>query len=150
MAGAIWAVTQLEKGEPKGVSYETTFDTTVFVQASIDQVVTTLLEAFLLVLAVVFLVGLLDLVDDAQFAESYVRSRASSRKLSRSAIRRELATRGVTGELAESALEQRTDEDEHDEPVAHGPLDHAMQHHVTSRRRDRARRPHQGRRSAAA
>jgi regulatory protein len=53
-----------------------------------------------------------DLVDDAQFAELYVRSRAGSRKLSRSAIRRELATRGVTGEIAESALEQRTDEDE--------------------------------------
>jgi regulatory protein len=53
-----------------------------------------------------------DLVDDAQFAEFYVRSRAGSRKLSRSAIRRELATRGVTGEIAESALEQRTDEDE--------------------------------------
>ncbi|MFI7484210.1 regulatory protein RecX [Kocuria sp. M1R5S2] len=53
-----------------------------------------------------------DLVDDAQFAEVYVRSRASSRKLSRSAIRRELATRGVTGETAEAALEQRTDEDE--------------------------------------
>lgn len=53
-----------------------------------------------------------DLVDDAQYAELYVRSRASSRKLSRSAIRRELASRGVTGEIAESALEQRTDEDE--------------------------------------
>lgn len=53
-----------------------------------------------------------ELVDDAQFAELYVRSRAGSRKLSRSAIRRELATRGVTGEIAESALEQRTDEDE--------------------------------------
>jgi regulatory protein len=53
-----------------------------------------------------------DLVDDAQYAEMYVRSRASSRKLSRSAIRRELATRGVTGETAEAALEQRTDEDE--------------------------------------
>lgn len=53
-----------------------------------------------------------DLVDDAQYAEMYVRSRASSRKLSRSAIRRELASRGVTGEAAESALEQRTDEDE--------------------------------------
>ena len=53
-----------------------------------------------------------DLVDDAQFADLYVRSRASSRKLSRAAIRRELATRGVTGELAETALEQRTDEDE--------------------------------------
>ena len=29
-----------------------------------------------------------DLVDDAQYAQLYVRSRASSRKLSRSAIRR--------------------------------------------------------------
>lgn len=56
-----------------------------------------------------------DLVDDAQYAELYVRSRASSRKLSRSAIRRELATRGVTGEIAESALEQRTDEDERED-----------------------------------
>lgn len=52
------------------------------------------------------------LVDDTQYAETYVRSRASSRKLSRSALRRELATRGVSGEIAESALEQRTDEDE--------------------------------------
>nr|WP_240898785.1 regulatory protein RecX [Kocuria sediminis] len=52
------------------------------------------------------------LVDDAQYAELYVRSRAGSRKLARSAIRRELATRGVSGELAEAALEQRTDEDE--------------------------------------
>ncbi|MFI7583088.1 regulatory protein RecX [Kocuria sp. M1N1S27] len=56
-----------------------------------------------------------DLVDDAQYAQLYVRSRASSRKLSRSAIRRELATRGVTGEIAESALEQRTDEDERED-----------------------------------
>ncbi len=53
-----------------------------------------------------------NLVDDAQYAELYVRSRAGSRKLARSAIRRELATRGVSGELAEAALEQRTDEDE--------------------------------------
>jgi regulatory protein len=52
------------------------------------------------------------LVDDAQYAELYVRSRASSRKLSRSALRRELAARGVTGEVAEEALEQRTDDDE--------------------------------------
>ncbi|MFI7579850.1 RecX family transcriptional regulator, partial [Kocuria kalidii] len=56
-----------------------------------------------------------DLVDDAQYAQLYVRSRATSRKLSRSAIRRELATRGVTGEIAESALEQRTDEDERED-----------------------------------
>ncbi len=53
-----------------------------------------------------------DLVDDAQYAELYVRSRAGSRKLARAAIRRELASRGISGELAESALEQRTDEDE--------------------------------------
>lgn len=53
-----------------------------------------------------------ELVDDARFAEAYVRSRASTRKLSRSAIRRELSARGVDGELAEQALEQRTDDDE--------------------------------------
>ena len=53
-----------------------------------------------------------NLVDDAQYAELYVRSRTGSRKLARSAIRRELAARGVTGDAAEEALGQRTDDDE--------------------------------------
>ncbi|GGH63622.1 regulatory protein RecX [Rothia aerolata] len=52
------------------------------------------------------------LVNDEEFAQMYVRQRADFKKLSKSAIRRELAQKGVTGELAETALEQRSDEDE--------------------------------------
>lgn len=52
------------------------------------------------------------LVDDAEFARMWVRSRAQTRSLARTAIKRELAEKGITGELAEDALEQRTDEDE--------------------------------------
>ncbi|MBM7782752.1 regulatory protein RecX [Arthrobacter tumbae] len=52
------------------------------------------------------------LIDDAEFARMYVRSRAQTRSLARSAIKRELADKGITGELAEDALLQRTDEDE--------------------------------------
>ncbi|EWY38044.1 transporter [Skermanella stibiiresistens SB22] len=40
---------------PEGVHYEVTYDTTVFVTSSIEEVVTTLIEAFVLVLVVVFL-----------------------------------------------------------------------------------------------
>jgi regulatory protein len=57
----------------------------------------------------------LGLVDDRQYAEMYVRSRAASRKLARPALRRELAQKGVTGELAEEALAQREDEDERED-----------------------------------
>lgn len=52
------------------------------------------------------------LVDDRAFADMFVRSRAETRKLSRSSLRRELAQRGITGEIADAALEQRSDEDE--------------------------------------
>lgn len=52
------------------------------------------------------------LIDDAEFAQMWVRSRAQTRSLARSAIRRELADKGITGELADEALSQRTDEDE--------------------------------------
>jgi regulatory protein len=52
------------------------------------------------------------LVDDAEFARMWVRSRAQTRSLARSAIKRELADKGITGELAEDALAQRTDADE--------------------------------------
>jgi regulatory protein len=52
------------------------------------------------------------LIDDAEFARMWVRSRAQTRSLARSAIRRELADKGITGELADEALSQRTDEDE--------------------------------------
>lgn len=54
----------------------------------------------------------LGLVDDRQFAEMFVRSRSSSRSLARPALRRELAQKGITGDLAEDALAQRTDDDE--------------------------------------
>ena len=53
-----------------------------------------------------------NLVNDREFAAMFVRSRAETRRLSRSALRRELSQRGITGELAEEALKQRTDEDE--------------------------------------
>ena len=52
------------------------------------------------------------LVNDAEFADVYVRTRMNVKKLSRSAIRRELKQKGVEGETAEIALEQRTDDDE--------------------------------------
>lgn len=52
------------------------------------------------------------LVDDAAFAQSFVRSRAESRKLARPALRRDLQAKGIDADLAEEALEQRTDEQE--------------------------------------
>nr|WP_245192421.1 regulatory protein RecX [Arthrobacter pigmenti] len=52
------------------------------------------------------------LVDDAEFAKMWVRSRAQTSSLARSALKRELAEKGITGEIAEDALAQRTDEDE--------------------------------------
>lgn len=53
-----------------------------------------------------------NLINDAEFAQMFVRSRSNVKKLSRSAIRRELKTKGIEGEQAEIALEQRTEEDE--------------------------------------
>ncbi|WP_312181708.1 regulatory protein RecX [Arthrobacter sp.] len=52
------------------------------------------------------------LVDDAEFARMWVRSRVQSRSLARSAIRRELADKGIADELAEEALEQVSSDDE--------------------------------------
>lgn len=52
------------------------------------------------------------LVDDAEFARMWVRSRAQTRSLARSALKRELSAKGITGELAEDALAQRSDQDE--------------------------------------
>ncbi|MBB6403319.1 regulatory protein [Arthrobacter sp. AZCC_0090] len=52
------------------------------------------------------------LIDDAEFAEMWVRSRAQSRKLARGALRRELADKGIDAETAEGALAQLSDEDE--------------------------------------
>lgn len=46
---------ELQKGFPKGISIFIDFDTNTFLNASIDKVTTTLLEAFLLVFLVVFI-----------------------------------------------------------------------------------------------
>jgi len=52
------------------------------------------------------------LVDDAEFADVWVRSRSQSRRLAKGALRRELAEKGIDADTAASALEQLTDEDE--------------------------------------
>lgn len=52
------------------------------------------------------------LVDDAEFARMWVASRSQSKSLARGALKRELAEKGISGELAAEALEQVSDEDE--------------------------------------
>ena len=52
------------------------------------------------------------LVDDADFADMWVRSRSQSRKLAKGALRRELAEKGIEAETAAVALEQLSDEAE--------------------------------------
>ncbi|WP_081747514.1 regulatory protein RecX [Arthrobacter sp. Br18] len=52
------------------------------------------------------------LIDDAEFAMMWVRSRAETRSLARSVLKRELADKGVPAELAEEALAQVSDDDE--------------------------------------
>lgn len=52
------------------------------------------------------------LIDDAEFAATWVRSRAQSRKLARGALRRELADKGIGQEAADAALAQVSDADE--------------------------------------
>jgi regulatory protein len=52
------------------------------------------------------------LIDDAQFADMWVRSRSQSRKLAKGALRRELAEKGIDQDTAAAALEQVSDADE--------------------------------------
>jgi regulatory protein len=52
------------------------------------------------------------LIDDAEFADMWVRSRSQSRKLAKGALRRELADKGIDAETAAAALEQLSDADE--------------------------------------
>ncbi|MCU1632796.1 MAG: RecX family transcriptional regulator [Micrococcaceae bacterium] len=52
------------------------------------------------------------LIDDAEFARMWVRTRTAAKSLSRSSLRRELADKGIDTELAEDALQQISDEDE--------------------------------------
>jgi len=52
------------------------------------------------------------LIDDADFAEMWVRSRSQTRKLAKGALRRELADKGIDPDTAAVALEQLSDEAE--------------------------------------
>ncbi|GAB3529138.1 hypothetical protein GCM10027402_32180 [Arthrobacter monumenti] len=52
------------------------------------------------------------LIDDAEFARMWVRSRVQTKGLAARALQRELADKGITGDLAEEALSQITDGDE--------------------------------------
>ncbi|MFQ8432912.1 efflux RND transporter permease subunit [Amaricoccus sp. W119] len=54
-AGVEAAIEALEANFPEGMEVTTTYDTTAFVEASVEEVVKTLLEAFVLVIIVVFL-----------------------------------------------------------------------------------------------
>ncbi|MGG5172181.1 regulatory protein RecX [Pseudarthrobacter sp. J1738] len=54
----------------------------------------------------------LKLIDDAEFAQLWVRSRSEHRSLAKGALRRELADKGIAPELAEEALGQLSDEQE--------------------------------------
>ncbi|MFT4469880.1 regulatory protein RecX [Arthrobacter sulfonylureivorans] len=53
-----------------------------------------------------------NLIDDAEFARMWVRSRSQTRSLARAALKRELADKGIVGDLAEEALEQLSADDE--------------------------------------
>ena len=55
------------------------------------------------------------LIDDAEYAQSFVAQKSRTKKLSRAALRRELAERGVRGEEVDNALAQRTDEQERED-----------------------------------
>ena len=55
------------------------------------------------------------LIDDAEYAQTFVTQKSRTKKLSRAALRRELAERGVRGEEVENALAQRTDEQERED-----------------------------------
>ncbi|WP_342773247.1 regulatory protein RecX [Arthrobacter echini] len=54
------------------------------------------------------------LIDDAEYARMWVRSRTALKSLSRSALRRELSEKGIEPDLAEDALLQVTDDDENE------------------------------------
>jgi regulatory protein len=54
------------------------------------------------------------LVDDEAYAHMLVRSQQAGRGLAKRALARELRTKGIEGELAESALSSISDEDERD------------------------------------
>ena len=53
-----------------------------------------------------------NLIDDAEFADMWVRSRSQHKLLARGALKRELAKKGIDPELAQHALEQIDDDTE--------------------------------------
>lgn len=53
-----------------------------------------------------------NLIDDAEFAQLWVRSRSLHKSLARGALQRELAEKGIDPELAQAALEQIDDDTE--------------------------------------
>ncbi|TKV27977.1 regulatory protein RecX [Arthrobacter sp. NamB2] len=55
------------------------------------------------------------LIDDAEFARMWVRTRTAAKSLSRASLRRELADKGIESELAEDALLQISDDDEREQ-----------------------------------
>lgn len=57
------------------------------------------------------------LIDDAEFARMWVRSRSRTRSLARGALRRELSEKGITGDLADEALAEIDDDDEYQAAV---------------------------------
>jgi len=57
---------------------------------------------------------LVGLVDDKAYAQMLVRSQQAGRGLAKSALARELRTRGIDGDLADEALAAVSDVDEHD------------------------------------
>lgn len=52
------------------------------------------------------------LINDAEFAGMWVRTRSSGKSLSKAALRRELAQKGIVGATAEGALSDLSDDDE--------------------------------------
>lgn len=52
------------------------------------------------------------LIDDADFADMWVRSRSQSRRLAKGVLRRELSDKGIDADTAAAALEQLSDADE--------------------------------------
>lgn len=55
------------------------------------------------------------LIDDAEFAHLWVRSRSLNKSLARGALKRELAEKGIAPELAEEALAQIDEETEREQ-----------------------------------
>lgn len=54
----------------------------------------------------------IELIDDTEFARSWVRSRFQTRSLARGALQRELADKGISADRSAAALDQITEDDE--------------------------------------